>query len=167
MEKDRILIIGIGNDYRSDDAAGLAAARKIKNLSLKNVDVIESNGDGAALIDSWAGRNNVILIDAVLSGSAPGTIHRLEAGSSSLASNFYKFSTHQFSIPQAIYLSASLGRLPENLVIFGIEGASFNTADGLSREVENALNNIEHLVQEEIINFQRKEKGKFFNEEVS
>ncbi|HEY3251205.1 MAG TPA: hydrogenase maturation protease [Ignavibacteria bacterium] len=162
-DTDRILIIGIGNDYRSDDAAGLIAVRKLKKLPLNNVDVIESNGDGAGLIDSWAGRNKVILIDAVLSGAAPGTIHRLEAESSSLPSDFYKFSTHLFSIPQAIYLSASLGRLPENLVIFGIEGASFKAADGLSEEVEEAINNIEQLVQKEIINFQRKEKEKFLN----
>jgi hydrogenase maturation protease len=164
-DKDRILIIGIGNDYRSDDAAGLIAARKIRKLSINNVDVIESNGDGAGLIDSWAGRNKVILIDAVLSGSAPGTIHRLVADSSSLTSDFYRFSTHLFSIPQAIFLSASLGKLPKNLVIFG-EGASFKTADCLSK-VEESLANIEYLVQKEIINFQRKEKGKFLNEEVS
>jgi len=70
---------------------------------------MESNGDGAGLIDSWAGRVHVILIDAVLSGSAPGTIHRLELGKSILPAEFFKFSTHLFSIPQAIYLSASLG----------------------------------------------------------
>jgi hydrogenase maturation protease len=158
MENEKTLIIGIGNEFRSDDAAGLLAAKRIKALGLPETDVIESNGDGAGLIDSWTGREHVILIDAVLSGSAPGTIHRLELGKSILPAEFFKFSTHLFSIPQAIYLSASLGKLPDKIVIFGIEGAAFETGGKISGEVESAINNIEKLVQTEIKNFRRKEK---------
>jgi hydrogenase maturation protease len=68
MKDSPVLIIGIGNEYRSDDAAGLLAARKIRTLGIKGLDVTENNGDGADLIEKWTGRNFVILIDAVLSG---------------------------------------------------------------------------------------------------
>jgi hydrogenase maturation protease len=158
MENEKTLIIGIGNEFRSDDAAGLIAAKKIKKHGLIDADVIESNGDGAGLIDSWTGRKNVIIIDAVLSGSAPGTIHRLEIGKSILPAEFFKFSTHLFSIPQAIYLSASLGKLPDKIIILGIEGSSFETGNAISGEVEQAINSIEQIVQTEIKKFQRKEK---------
>jgi hydrogenase maturation protease len=158
------LIIGIGNEFRSDDAAGLKAAKKIKELGLNDVDVLESNGDGAGLIDAWTGRSNVIIIDAVLSGSAPGTVHRISVGKELLPSEFFKFSTHLFSIPQAIYLSASLGKLPESIVILGIEGASFETGVVISEEVGKAINNIGQMVQTEIKNFQRKAKEKILNE---
>lgn len=161
MKEGKTLVIGIGNELRSDDAAGLIAARNIKELGLKDTDVMESNGDGADLIDSWTGRHHVILIDAVLSGSAPGTIHRLELGKSILPTEFFKFSTHLFSIPQAIYLSASLGKLPEKMTILGIEGCSFDPGTGLSKEVESAINNIEQIVQSETIKFQRKAKEEF------
>lgn len=161
MNEGKTLIIGIGNELRSDDAAGLIAARRIKKLGLKDADVVESKGDGADLIDSWTGRNHVILIDAVLSGSAPGTIHRLELGKSILPTEFFKFSTHLFSIPQAIYLSASLGKLPEKMIILGIEGCSFDPGTGLSKEVEDAINNTEQIVQSETIKFQRKAKEEF------
>jgi hydrogenase maturation protease len=117
-----------------------------------------SRTETADLIDAWTGRNEVILIDAVLSGSAPGTIHKLELGKSILPTEFFKFSTHLFSIPQAIYLSASLGKLPEKMIILGIEGCSFDPGTGLSKEVEGAVHNIEQIVQSEIIKFQRKEK---------
>lgn len=47
MKNNALLIIGIGNEFRSDDAAGLIAARKIRQLNLNGADVIENNGDGA------------------------------------------------------------------------------------------------------------------------
>lgn len=151
MNDSPVLIIGIGNEYRTDDAAGLLAARKIKTLGIKGIDVTENNGDGADLIEKWTGRKLVILIDAVLSGSAPGTLHRFDLPGPELPSEFFRFSTHLFSANQAIYLSASLGNLPRNLVIIGIEAASFEAGLGLSPEVESAVNNIEHFLQNEII----------------
>ena len=151
MNDSPVLIIGIGNEYRTDDAAGLLAARKIKTLGIKGIDVTENNGDGADLIEKWTGRNLVILIDAVLSGSAPGTLHRFRLPGPELPSELFRFSTHLFSVNQAIYLSASLGKLPKRLVIFGIEAASFEAGTGLSPEVESAVNNIELILQNEII----------------
>jgi hydrogenase maturation protease len=164
MKKEKTLVIGIGNEFRSDDAAGLIAAKEIRGLGLKDVEVMESNGDGAALIDAWTGREHVILIDAVLSGALPGTIHRIEIGKSIIPAEFFKFSTHLFSIPQAIYLSASLGKLPEKILILGIEGCSFDSGKELSPEAEKAINNIGKMVQTEINQFKRKAKEELLNE---
>lgn len=151
MNDSPVLIIGIGNEYRSDDAAGLLAARKIKTLGIQGFDVRENNGDGADLIEKWTGRNFVILIDAVLSGSAPGTIHRFDLPGPELPPELFRFSTHLFSVNQAIYLSASLGKLPARLVVIGIEAASFDAGTGLTPEVESAVNNIENILKNEII----------------
>ena len=161
---NRILVIGIGNEFRSDDAAGLIAAGRIKELGLDDVDVMQSNGDGAELIEAWTGRKNVILIDAILSGSAPGTIHRITLSGKLLPTEYFKFSSHLFSIPQAIYLSASLGKLPESITILGIEGCSFRTGKVISAEVEQSINNIEKIVNSEISKIQRKAKEEIFNE---
>jgi hydrogenase maturation protease len=88
-------------------------------------------------------------------GSAPGTIRRFKVKSSRLHSEFFKFSSHLFSIPQAIYLSASLGKLPENMVILGVEAKSFDLGNCLSSEAEKAVNNIEKAVQKEIMELQK------------
>lgn len=146
MKNNDLLIIGIGNEYRSDDAAGLIAARKIRQYGLKGIDVIENNGDGADLIEKWSGRKKTILIDAVLSGSEPGYIHEFTAPGSIIPSELFKFSTHLFSVPQAIYLSSSLGNLPDELKIFGIEAKSFGSGTVISGEVETAINSIVNLV---------------------
>ncbi len=146
MDNSKTLIIGIGNEYRGDDAAGLLVIRKLRNYDLKGIEVIENNGDGADLIEKWTGRKNVILIDAVQSGSKPGTIHEFSASDSILPSEQFKFSTHLFSVQQAIYLSASLGNLPQELTIYGIEAASFDSGTQISAEVEIAVNIIVKLV---------------------
>jgi hydrogenase maturation protease len=67
------LLIGIGNAYRSDDGVGLVVIRAVQAKGLPETFCIESNGDGAALIDAWANAGKVILIDAVSSGAKPGT----------------------------------------------------------------------------------------------
>jgi hydrogenase maturation protease len=55
-----ILVIGVGNEHRTDDAVGLHVARRLKQLSLENVMVIEENGEGASLLESWKGADTVI-----------------------------------------------------------------------------------------------------------
>jgi len=148
MIKSRTLIIGIGNKLRGDDAAGLLALKKIKELAPEGVDVIENNGDGAELINKWAGRDKVILIDAVVSGSPPGTIHKFSSPGPIVPTEMFKFSTHLFSVPQAIYLSASLGNLPKELTIYGIEAKSLDYGAQVSDEVEIAINNIVQFVSQ-------------------
>ena len=69
-------IIGVGNDWRGDDAVGLVAARCLR-ASVSGVRVLELDGDPGTLLDAWASAGEAIVIDAVRSGAAPGTIHRL------------------------------------------------------------------------------------------
>ena len=72
----QILIIGLGNDYRGDDAVGRALARRLQAIAGDYVRVLEESGEGVALIESWKGGDFVILIDAVHSGAAAGPASR-------------------------------------------------------------------------------------------
>lgn len=143
-----IKVIGIGNPYRHDDAAGLEAVRRIRALGLTRIEVEEATGEGADLMDRWAGSEHVILIDAVRSGAAPGTLHRLDASAQTVPKRFFSYSTHAFSVAEAVELSRRLGRLPSHLVIFGIEGGDFSTGPGLTFAVEKAVENVARAVQE-------------------
>ena len=161
--KDSVFVIGIGNEYRSDDAAGLIAARRIRNLGFPGVKVVESDGDGMGLMDLWFKRKNVIIIDAVSSGSAAGTIHILSAGKNIDPLDNFTFSTHSFGVLQALKLSANLSILPENIVIIGIEGENFTYGHGLSSNVADALYRIESLVHKEVLKLQSNIKEKSLN----
>jgi hydrogenase maturation protease len=132
------LAIGVGNDYRSDDAAGRIVARKVKAASPHGVRVVEEIGEGAALMEAWRGADYVILIDAVHSGAEPGTIHRINALDCEIPRSYFHCSTHAFSVAEAVELARALGQLPPHLVIYGIEGKNFEAGVGVSPEVESA-----------------------------
>ena len=135
----RVVAIGVGNEYRSDDGAGIAVARRLRALLPTGVTVLEESGEGAALIEAWQQATWVFLVDAVRSGSPSGPIHRLDASAAPLPAGFFHYSTHAFSVAEAVELARSLGQLPPHVIVYGIEGESFDAGSGLSAVVERAV----------------------------
>jgi len=148
--RGKILVIGVGNPFRQDDGAGLAVARKLKELADASFSVVEQGGEGATLLEAWKGAGTLLLLDAVQSGAEPGTIHRLDAQSQPLTANMFRGSSHAFGIAEAVELGRALGQLPEKLIVFGIEGKEFQAGAGLSPEIESAVPVVVEKVLEEI-----------------
>lgn len=146
------LILGIGNLYRKDDGVGPLLAQRLKGHVSSDVTIVEKSGEGADLMESWKNAQRVILIDAVASGSPPGTVHRFEAHTQTLPQDFFHYSTHAFSVAEAIELARALGELPPSLVVYGIEGKDFESGEGLSTEVEKAAKEVEEKVLRELEN---------------
>jgi hydrogenase maturation protease len=145
-----ILIIGVGNPYRRDDGAGHVAASRIAELGLASVRVLEVSGEGTSLMDFWEDTDCVILIDAVSSGAAPGTIHRLDASEQEIPSDFFHYSTHAFSVAEAVEMARTLGQLPPQVVIYGIEGSDFGAGEGLTERVSRAVEEVVESIRQEL-----------------
>jgi hydrogenase maturation protease len=145
-----LLIIGVGNAYRSDDAVGLLVVRTLNALHLPSTLCIESDGDGTTLVDTWSNAGRVILIDAISSGAQPGTIYRFNAMTQLLPSSASFSSTHAFGVAEAIQLARILEQLPASLTIYGIEGKHFAAGTDLSPEVEMAMQEVVELVRREV-----------------
>ena len=124
------LIVGVGNAFRRDDAAGLAAATRLHGWLPGAIRVLAQEGDFASLLDDWRGADAVIVVDATSSGSEPGTIRRYDAHERPLPAAFSRSSTHSFGVAEAVELARALGRLPACVVVFGIEGRDFTTGRG-------------------------------------
>ncbi len=137
-----ILLIGIGNEYRSDDGVGLVVAWEIRAKNLQDMLIIESSGDGAALIEAWEAASTVILIDAASSGAKPGTIYCFDASTQSIPMDFSFHSTHAFGVAEAIGLARTLQQLPPSLIVYAIEGKNFSAGIGLSPEVAEAAQKV-------------------------
>jgi len=146
----KTLVIGIGNAYRSDDGAGLVAAQRLKNQRLKSFRALEHNGGGTDLMDCWKGADTVILLDAVLSGAKPGTLHRWNATRRPLPARTFRGSSHAFSLVAAVELARVLGRLPQHLIVYGVEGRDFRAGTGLSSETEEAVSDLVRRVLREV-----------------
>jgi hydrogenase maturation protease len=145
-----ILVIGIGNAYRSDDGVGLVAARRLKNQGSRSFRVLEHSGEGADLMNCWEGVETVILIDAVRSDAKPGTLHRWNASRGSLPAQTFRGSSHAFSLVAAVELARVLRRLPQHLIVYGIEGRHFGAGTGLSSETEEAISDLVRRVLKEV-----------------
>ena len=147
-----VLVIGIGNSYRSDDGAGLVAAQRLKKQQSKAFRVLTHSADGAGLMASWQAAEAVVLIDAVQSGAKAGTLYRWDANLESLPARAFRGSTHGFSVVEAIEMARVLGQLPQCLIVYGVEGQNFEAGTTLSPEVDSAVSNLVESVLREILN---------------
>jgi hydrogenase maturation protease len=132
------LVIGVGNEWRRDDAAGLVAARRLRERAPRSLRVVEHEGEPLDLIEQWSGAVAAIVLDAVSSGAPPGAIHRLDVLTERFPAEPFRGSTHGLGIVEAVQLARALGRLPGWLLVIGIEGKRFDSGAGLSPEVERA-----------------------------
>jgi hydrogenase maturation protease len=85
---NKVLVLGLGNDILSDDAVGLRVARAAAKRLAGNpaVEAKATTEMGLALLDEIAGREGVVVVDAIRTGLAPpGTILEVDPGGLSTA----------------------------------------------------------------------------------
>ncbi len=128
--------MSIGTIDRGDDAAGLLVARRLRELG---IDAAEHSRDGLSLLEAWRGCEDVILIDAVVTGAPPGEILRWDGADASVIADPVRSSTHAFGVAEALKLARALGRMPARLTIYGIEARQFQMGSSLTPEVAAAV----------------------------
>lgn len=145
-----ILLIGVGNEWRSDDGIGPNVVRHIQKLSIPGVQVVYENRDGISLDETWRGWSKVIVVDAMCSGSEPGTMVRIHANHTPLKPGVFPQSVHAFGLSEAVELARIMGEMPQNLVVFGIEGREFGYGTILSPDVQMAVQTATTHILDEI-----------------
>src|SRR6266487_2039282 len=136
-----IIIIGIGNEYRGDDAAGLAVIQALKIHDLPSVHLIEGMCDGMSLLACW---------DAASSGAEAGTIYRFDALTQHIPASVSFGSTHALGVAGALILAHTLQQLPSTLIVYAIEGKNYASGAALSPEVEQAAQKVAVQVTQEV-----------------
>ncbi|ETK32939.1 hydrogenase maturation protease [Microbispora sp. ATCC PTA-5024] len=130
------MVIGLGADGRGDDAAGLEVVRRLRGSLPRSVAVVESAADPAQIVEAWTGARLAVVVDAVSSGAAPGTVHR-DPGVPGGAS--WRGSSHSFGLADAVALGRALGRMPARLLVIGIEGGDFAIGAPITPPVMSAI----------------------------
>ena len=139
MSASKALVVGVGNEFAGDDAAGLLIARMVRERVPAGVEVVEHEGEPTALLDRWDGARLAIVVDATSGGGEQGSVRVMDATDAPLPAQLTGTSTHAFGLAEAIELGRALGRLPERLLVVGVEGARFEAGAGPSAEVRAAL----------------------------
>jgi hydrogenase maturation protease len=136
------LVIGIGNPDCGDDAVGLLVAQRLVRRFPPEVTILKRPGNMIALLDEGAGHDPVVLIDAAALRTTPGVIHRIDLLREPLPAELSLASTHAFGVADAVELARALGRLPERLVVYAVEGCRFEPGAAMSRKVAAAADRV-------------------------
>ncbi len=154
----RIAILGIGNSFRSDDAAGPLVARGLIQTRLTR------DFDSFLVIDAGLAPENataklrrfapqaVLLIDAAEMGERPGTIRWIEMDEIDGMSA----STH--TMPLSLLAKYLILEINCEVKILGIQPRSTEVGESVSREVLDAVEETVHGLDEllpEIVTFER------------
>ena len=130
----KVVVVGVGNAYRSDDGVGIAVAERLRGQA-PGVEVVACEQEPSRLLDAIAGADLAMIVDAVSSGGEAGDVHRFDASERAVPSGVFRGSTHAFGVGEAIELARVLGRLPRRVLVYGVEGREFKAGEGLSPAV--------------------------------
>jgi len=144
------LLIGVGNEFRNDDALGILVAREIRRRNIPGVAVVERSGEGTALMEAWASAAQIIIVDAIFPAKSPGEIHRLDAVQEEIPRGFFHYSSHTFGVAEAVAMAKQLGTLPARLILYGIEGKEFGEGVGLSDQVLRSIPALIAMIEEDL-----------------
>lgn len=134
----RNAVICIGNLLRADDGAGIHAARRLRD-ERPDLEVVDLHATGIEVLEFIRGRDNVVIVDAILTGAKPGNIHRIAPDE--LASTC-PTSSHSLSLYSVLKLGQQLygDEMPKKLVLLAVEGEDFDSfSSELTRCVQSAI----------------------------
>ena len=156
MTRPRILVAGIGNLFRGDDAFGVEVAHRLAARPLPpGVRVVDFGIRGLdlayAILDGY---DVVILVDAISRGGAPGTLCVLEPDPedpATLPDRGQAVDGHGMDLPAVFHLVRALGGTLPPLYLVGCEPAALGSEEdgalGLSEPVLAAVGGAIGLVE--------------------
>lgn len=148
-DQPKILIAGVGNELRQDDAFGVLLAQKLQQEASfpPSVKVMEIGSAGIHLVQQlFDGYDVLILLDIVKWGGTAGTIHFKEVEVKDIAQlpthekNEFLADMHYINPLKALMMAKALNVLPKHVIFLGCESEEHEEIGiGISAAVEAAL----------------------------
>lgn len=144
----KVLVAGVGNVLRADDAFGVEVARRMQNMKLpKGVKVVETGIGGMALVQELQqGWDALIVADCVDLGRPPGQVMMIlpdviDVHVLSLDERMDLLADMHLATPERVFmLSKALGVLPDKLLMVGCQPVDPDTPGiPMSEPVEKAI----------------------------
>ena len=142
----KLVILGIGNDLKGDDALGTFIVRNLNKPSHKIVSI-----DGGIVPENFTGAikkenpTHILLVDAVDMRKAPGSVRMVHKEEISK----YSISTHSMPISFLInYLENGTGA---KIALLGIQPQSMELGQEMTAEVKKSANNVLSMLKSIIL----------------
>jgi hydrogenase maturation protease len=117
-----ILVLGVGNPLLEDDGTGLELLERLRARGPwpDDVEFVDGGTWGLSLLPAIADADRLLILDAVRTGAAPGTVR---CARDDAVPRLYRtpVSPHQLDLGEVLAAATLLGTLPELLAVVGIE----------------------------------------------
>lgn len=135
------LLAGLGNPLMTDEGIGVCIVEDIARRGLleESVEVMELGTGNMNVIHAIADRRKVIFVDCARMGSEPGTMRRFgfdEVVTKKVQSNW---SAHDGDLLNLLEISRTIGELPDDVVLFGIEPERIEYGERLTPRLQAGL----------------------------
>ncbi|MEN4007137.1 MAG: hydrogenase maturation peptidase HycI [Methanobacteriaceae archaeon] len=133
----KVVIMGIGNEIKGDDAIGPNTAWKLDELFKKNDEVLVL--DGGTVPENYTNLirkenpTHIILVDAVEMKNEPGYIRIVKK--EEIAD--YNLSTH--AMPVSFLIKFMETTIDADIILIGIQPEKIDLGEGISKEVEKSI----------------------------
>ncbi|ALK05676.1 MAG: F420-nonreducing hydrogenase [Methanosarcina sp. 795] len=150
-----VRILGCGSPLMGNDGIGLKvieALHKTELKDLKDLDIEDAGVCGLDLLNLLEGARKVIIVDAILADSPPGTVHRIEGKDLLDGTEPHPLvSMHDLTITDVLKIGEQVQSLPE-VVVIGIEIGSpaAEFTQEISPDVLNGVDKSILLIKEEV-----------------
>jgi len=140
MKNENILVLGIGNILWADEGFGVRAVQELHSQWRfpPSVSVLEGGTQGFNLLHHVQAADRVIVFDAIDYGLAPGTLKVLTNEQVPRFMGCKKLSLHQTGFQDVLGVADLTGRLPDELVLIGVQPETLEDYGGSLRPVVKA-----------------------------
>lgn len=141
-----ILIIGIGNPSRGDDALGPLCIERLEALNLQDVELLTDFQLQVEFALDLAGRREVVFVDAAVSGAQPYEFRPVgrDTGPS--------HTSHAISPEAVLAACARVGvQPPDEAHVLAIRGYGFELGESLSQQAESNLREAMDLLRSRLM----------------
>ena len=137
--KGKIAVIGLGNLYMKDDAAGLRAAYSLRERKMGDeIFVYETQDMDLSLLWQFREAKKIVILDAVKSGHTPGMVTVLRIGPGQKPVSQLP-DLHALQLYDLFDTAADSTFIPCPVVIVGVEPKDCSPGEEITDEVAAAL----------------------------
>lgn len=140
MKRTKLLVLGIGNILWADEGFGVRCVETLNECYQfgEDVSLLDGGTQGLYLLPYLEDAQRLIVFDAVDYGLSPGEMVIAKDDEVPRFMGAKKMSLHQTGFQEVIACAALSGRLPESMVLVGVQPEHLEDFGGSLREVVKA-----------------------------
>jgi hydrogenase maturation protease len=138
-----VLILGLGNILLQDEGVGVRVVEQLQRQYQITgaVEVLDGGTAGMSLLEHIRNRDHLIVVDAVKTGQAPGTVITL-SGDEVPAFFQSRVSPHQMGLADMLAALELMGEKPTEVTVIGVEPQNLDVGLELSALVSTRMDTL-------------------------